>query len=87
MGNSQPVFASHGLSVGGSNFVGRENQHLKLRLFDGKVFIKAIYFNYKDHFMEKINIGDKVDVAYVLKRNNFNGRIYIDMILRDIKKK
>ncbi|MFC1756213.1 single-stranded-DNA-specific exonuclease RecJ [Patescibacteria group bacterium] len=86
MGNREPVFASYNLNVTGVNIVGKEQQHLSLRLLDGDKFAKAIYFNYKDYFKEEINTGNKIDIVYTLKKNEFNGKTYIDMIIKDIKK-
>lgn len=84
MGNREPVFASYNLKIAQVNLVGRENQHLSLRFFDGDNIIKGIYFNFKDYFSEEIRIQDVVNVAYTLKRNEYNGKSYNDMIIRDL---
>lgn len=86
MGNRQPVFGSYGLKVSGVNVVGREQRHLSIRFYNDKGFLKGIFFNYKDYFEGEIKMGDQVDAAYILKKNEFNGRIYVDLILKDIKK-
>jgi len=86
MGNRQPVFGSYGLNVAGVKLVGKKQQHLVLRLSDGNNLLKGIYFNHQDHINDDINTGDQIDVAYTLKKNKFNGRVYIDLILKDIKK-
>ena len=86
MGNKQPVFASEDLDVAGVNFVGGQGQHLSLRLYDGEGFFKAIFFNYGDHFEEEISVGDKIDIAYTLKKNEYKDKVNIDLVVKDIKK-
>lgn len=87
MGNRQPVFGSNNVGVAGTKLVGSEQQHLKLRFqFGGNEFMKGIFFNYMDYLEDEIKIGEKVDVTYNIKKNSFNGRTYIDMIIKDIKK-
>jgi single-stranded-DNA-specific exonuclease len=85
LGNRQPVFATFNLGIANMNHVGRENQHLSLRLFDGDNFFRAILFNAQDHDLD-LSEGDMVDVAYTLKTNHYNGNIYLDLVLKDIKK-
>lgn len=86
MGNREPVFTSSGLKVAGVNLVGRENQHLSLRLFAKEKIIKSIFFNYVDYLDTDINTGDEIDIAYTLNKNEYNGKVYIDLILKDVKK-
>jgi len=86
MGNRQPVFGSFGLKVSGVNIVGKKQQHLSIRFYNGNNFLKGIFFNFRDYFEGEINTGDQVDAAYTLKKNEFNGRVYVDLILKDIKK-
>ncbi len=86
MGNRQPVFASENLDVAGVNFVGGQQQHLSLRLYDGEDFFKAIFFNYGDHFEKEISVGDKIDIAYTLKKNEYKDKVNIDLVVKDIKK-
>jgi len=85
MGNREPVFASNKLNVTGVNIVGKQQNHLSLRLLDGDKLIKAIYFNYADYQKEEISTGDTINVAYTLKRNEYNGRVYTDMVVKDIR--
>lgn len=85
LGNSQPIFASFNLGVSNMKTVGKENQHLSLRLFDGRNFYRAILFN-SDDFEIDFDEGDSVDIVYTLKKNTFNGNTYLDLILKDIQK-
>jgi len=86
MGNRQPVFGTYGLKVSGVNIVGREQQHLSVRFYNGSNFLKGIFFNFRDYIEGEISTGDQVDAVYTLKKNEFNGRVYVDLILKDIKK-
>ncbi len=89
LGNREPVFASFDVGVTSVSFVGREGKHLSLRLFDGKNFCKAIWFGAKDILADKgfnIVVGDKIDLAYNLKENNYNGQTYVDLVVKDINK-
>jgi single-stranded-DNA-specific exonuclease len=84
LGNDEPVFMSSNLGVVSTDWVGKEGKHLVLKLFDGNNTYKAIYFNAGD-FDVSVNVGDKVDVAYTLKKNFFNGKTYIDLVIKAIK--
>jgi len=86
MGNRQPVFGTYGLKVSGVNIVGREQQHLSVRFYNGSNFLLVIFFNFRDYIEGEISTGDQVDAVYTLKKNEFNGRVYVDLILKDIKK-
>ncbi|MBN1162207.1 single-stranded-DNA-specific exonuclease RecJ [Patescibacteria group bacterium] len=86
IGNAQPVFLTADFGVAGVDWVGRENNHLLLKLFDGKDFLKAIYFNFNSDKNDYIpQIGDKIDVVYSLKRNEYNGKTNIDLVVKDIR--
>jgi len=31
-------------------------------------------------------MGDKIDLAYTLNRNEFRGKVYVDLVVRDLNK-
>jgi len=85
MGNEEPVFLSEGLGIAEINTIGKENQHVRFKLFkDGKYF-KAVYFDSFEKTRD-FNFGDKIDVIYTIKKNEYNGNIYLDLIVKDLKK-
>lgn len=84
MGNREPLFCTKNMGVSQLNFVGKESNHVSLRLFDGERVHKAIYFNAADQ-VEGIKTGDKIDVAYTFSENEFNGKVYLDLVVKDIK--
>lgn len=87
VGNRSPVFVSRNLGVAKINVVGRDNSHLSLDLMDleSKKVYKSIYFSGAS-FADEIKLGDKVDVVYKAKENNFRGRTYVNLVIQDIKK-
>ncbi|MDO8269702.1 MAG: single-stranded-DNA-specific exonuclease RecJ [Candidatus Levybacteria bacterium] len=82
MANSEPVFATKGVTIGEVRKIGRDQNHLKMKLEkEGKVF-DAIGFR----FAEKVDVspGDIVDVAYTVDENEWNGRVSLQLKIRDI---
>jgi len=78
LGNPEPVFASE-VTVQDLHTVGAEGKHLKLRAggFD------CIAFNQGTKASE-IKIGDKINIAYILDLNTFNGRQNLQLKIKDI---
>ena len=83
-GNRPPLFLSRSLKAVNINFVGRDKSHTSLKLSDGTRFQKAIYFNSRDQF-ENISLGDRVDVVYSIKENNYRGNRSLDLFVKDIR--
>jgi single-stranded-DNA-specific exonuclease len=87
VGNSEPVFVTTDLLVAGENWMGSAGQHLSLRVTDGNVFYKAIMFNALENTLATaLTVGDRVDLVYRLKRNEYNGKTTIDLIIVDLRK-
>lgn len=85
VGNREPVFLSEKVGVAEVNTMGRENNHLLLRLYADGEYFKAIAFN-NAVLATELNIGDQIDVVYKIKENKFNGNIKLDLIIEDFKK-
>lgn len=85
MGNPEPVFVSRNISVVGSDFVGKDASHLSLRLFDGKRYYKAIFFDAKNLGISGFNFGDNIDIAYTASLKTYNGEDRVELIIKDIK--
>jgi len=85
MGNEQPVFLSEGLGVVSCDVIGKDGSHLKLNLYDGKKYQKAVFFG-GSRFEKDFEIGGKVDLVYSLSKNEYNGKTYVDMIVKDYRK-
>ncbi|MBD3366124.1 single-stranded-DNA-specific exonuclease RecJ [candidate division WWE3 bacterium] len=82
-GNRSPKFLTRDLGVANINFVGRDKNHTSLKLFDGTRSQKAIYFNSKDKF-SNVSLGDKLDVVYSIKENNYRGNRSLDLFVDEI---
>lgn len=84
--NQQPVFVSRNVSIQGvPTIVG--NGHLKMRVKQiGSAVFDAIGFNMHDFepLLRNCN-SNRVDIAYMLEENYWNGRRTIQMRLKDIR--
>lgn len=84
-GNMRPVFVSRGVCIEGvPTIVG--NGHLKMKVSqDNSAIIDAIGFNMHEYLPVIRNCDDnRIDIAYVLEENNWNGRRSIQMRIKDI---
>ncbi len=81
-GNSEAVFVSMGVEVKNARTVGRDESHLKLILRDKNAEYGAIAFN-QGHW-GKYNL-EKIDVVYSVERNHYNGNIYKQLRVKDLK--
>jgi single-stranded-DNA-specific exonuclease len=84
MGNPEPVFATRKVNVLEVRKIGREQNHLKMKLEkDGKVF-DAIAFGLANTV--DVSYGDKINIAYIVDENEWNGRKSTQLRIKDIKK-
>ena len=85
-GNSEPLFASRGLGITSINWVGRNQNHVILKLFNKGNTYKAIMFNALDNeTASNLKEGEKIDLVYKLAENKFNGNTYLDLHIQDLK--
>ena len=85
MGNDQPIFLSEGLGVVSCDIIGKDKTHLKLKLFDGDRYQKAVFFG-GARFEKAFVTGEKMDIVYTLNKNEYNGNTYVDLIVKDFRK-
>ena len=80
--NPEAVFVSRNLKVLHSKKVGSEGQHLRLTVSDGRITYDGIAFRqgYRGD-----NFPARVDLMYVFERNEFNGRVSLQLNVRDFK--
>lgn len=84
IGNKRPVFAS-GARVVEVRTVGQEGRHLKMT-FNTQAGNKIDAIGFSMGYMStKVNLGDKVDVAYTIHENTWNGRTNLQLRIKDIK--
>lgn len=84
-GNLRPIFVSENICIEGvPSIVGNGHLKLKLKQNESPVF-DAIGFNMHEHLPKLRNCDQqKIDVAYVLEENHWNGKRTIQMRLKDI---
>ncbi|MBU0535097.1 single-stranded-DNA-specific exonuclease RecJ [Patescibacteria group bacterium] len=85
IGNEQPLFVSEAFGIVNSDITGKDKRHLKLSLYDGNKYHKAIYFGGAEHEND-LKVGEKIDLVYTLKKNEYNGNKYVDLVVRDFRK-
>jgi len=81
-GNPEAVFVSRDVRITNSRTVGAESKHLKLVVTDGRVTFDAIGFRL-GHLRSELPL--RVDVLYTFESNEFNGRSYLQLNLKDVK--
>lgn len=84
-GNLRPTFVSENVCIEGvPSIVGNGHLKMKVRQENSEVF-DAIGFNMHEYMPQLIDCSkNKIDVAYVLEENYWNGRRSIQMRLKDI---
>jgi len=83
MQNPQPVLVSHGVEVRDRRVIGSERTHLKLGLRDGAgIFWDAVFFRH-GHLLDQL--PGRVDVAYTLEANVWNGEKRLQLNVQDLR--
>lgn len=80
--NSEAVFVSRGVEVKTARTVGKDENHLKLRLRDKHVEYDAIAFNQGYWGKE---MPTRIDIVFSIERNHYNGNIYKQLRVKDLK--
>lgn len=85
-GNMNPVFITRGVTDSGYAKVLKE-EHLKMQLlqpgFPNAKF-DAIAFG-MSHYLPIVSSGKPFDIAYTLEENNWNGKVSLQLMIKDIK--
>ena len=85
MGNAEPLFLSENVGIANMNVVGKDQQHLSLKLLNGANYLKGIFFGGAE-YAAVLTIGDRIDVIYSVKESEFNGSQYIELLIKDLRK-
>lgn len=83
-GNAEPVWVTRGLKVVEARTVGKEQQHLKLRLFDGQTVAEAVWWRNGEHVAAFAG-APRIDLAYTLEVNEYLGRRRVQLIVKDAR--
>lgn len=81
-GNPEAVFVTRNVRVTNARTVGSDGRHLKLTVTDGRVTFDAIGFRL-GHLQPELPL--KVDLIFTFESNEFNGRITLQLNLKDVK--
>jgi single-stranded-DNA-specific exonuclease len=87
-GESSPalVFACRGAKVAAADVIGKaEKNHLRLTLDFGAHKWPAVYWQAADRFKRDFDVGSRVDVAFNLGRNSYNGNEGPQLVILDLK--
>ncbi|HSA83550.1 MAG TPA: single-stranded-DNA-specific exonuclease RecJ [Patescibacteria group bacterium] len=83
MGNSEPVFATRGVTVEEVRIMGKEGTHLKLVLKQETKSFEAVGFG-MGALAADLHAGDTIDVAYTIDENVWNGNVKLQLKMKDI---
>lgn len=84
LGNPEPVFVTRAVDVVDARVVGNGNKHLKLQFADEEVGVMdGIAFNMGDLY-GKLLSGGRVDIAYSIDMNEWNGKRKLQLKIKDI---
>lgn len=84
LGNPAPTFATKGVMVDDARVVGRDGKHLKLRLRQDSVILDAIAFGLGEKYA-KLVPNSKIDIAYGLEEDTWNGNKKLQLKIRDLR--
>ena len=83
--NLNPVFRSNQVwDSGHIKIVGNNHLQMWLTQEDGRKGIKAIAFNMGQHF-NKISEGHSFDICYSIEENHWDGKVFLQLNVKDIK--
>ncbi|OQY37594.1 MAG: single-stranded-DNA-specific exonuclease RecJ [Chloroflexota bacterium] len=81
-GNPQAKFVCYGVKVASSRVVGKNGEHLKLKVTDGRFTIDAIAFR-QGAWIGKL--PSEVNLLFTFEENEFRGRKTLQLNIADIK--
>ena len=83
-GHPMPLFAARDLEVANLSRVGKEGEHLKLAFHVGGGMRSAVWWR-QGAAARELETGDRVDAAFELTEDTFNGAGTVQMVLRDLR--
>lgn len=85
--NTEPVFLSKNITIADFTLVGRERNHLKMKLkISGEKYeiIEAIGFKLGE-ISDKFTPGSKIDIVYSMDENTWNFKTQLQLRLKDVR--
>jgi single-stranded-DNA-specific exonuclease len=83
MANPEPIFATKNVTVESLKVIGKEGNHLRLVLRNDEKTFESIAFGMGE-LGTSLKPDDKVDVAYILDENTWNGETKLQLKIKDI---
>jgi single-stranded-DNA-specific exonuclease len=83
-GNAKPKFEGRGMEVLECRYVGEGNKHTRLRLKFGEHNLEGICFG-QGFLNNTLKVGDKIDSAFELIANEWNGNKTLQLKILDVK--
>jgi single-stranded-DNA-specific exonuclease len=84
-GNRRPVFMTRNVQILSSDKMGSTQKHVRCLVKDAKnQTMKFVGFNFAERF-DLFSVGNKIDVAYDVGVNEWNGRKEIQCKLVDVR--
>ncbi|MEA3304983.1 MAG: hypothetical protein U9Q15_04615 [Patescibacteria group bacterium] len=84
MGNPEPVFACMELRLDEVHVMGKEKEHMRFKFsWDNKQY-SAVYWRSAEKWEDKLHPGMIVDIAGRLEKNEWNGKITLQLQIVDI---
>lgn len=80
--NMRPIFVSKNLEIVGEPAV-VGNNHLKLKVKENGIVIDAIAYNFGEVKYDMKSMGQRIDAAYVIEENTWNGQTTVQMRIKD----
>ncbi len=72
-GNEEPTFLTKNVEVMNFSVFGKNNDHYKVNLRQGKVFFTCFAFGMAEELFTKLKVGNKIDLVYKIELNEWNG--------------
>ncbi len=84
-GNEIPVFALSDAEIISASGLGEEAKHLRIKLQKDGMTFNAVGFGMGE-FLKELKSGEKIDIAYNLNINTYQGKDNLQLLIKDIKK-
>lgn len=84
--NEKPVFMISNLKIAGLNYMGKNNEHVRLFLRDSKKnSIEAIFFNEAPDYSDILKLYNKIDIVGYPEINHWNGSRKVQFVICDMR--
>ena len=79
--NPPPLFVIKDFVIKEKRLMGSNKEHLRLTVDKNGIEFNAIWWSFGDI---GLSVGDKLDIAFYPQRNEFNGQVSIQLIIKDV---